>query len=230
MWMINTVIFDFDGVIADSLNSTFKWFQHAASIFGLRLPVNSTDEFKARFFEPFPEFYKFLGFDWENDQEKIYREYTSYHSAHPATLTVGIKQVINALDEIPDMKLAIVSSNIEQVLERNLELHGLRERFDLVKGVNKDDKTPLKPDPTILLQALDTLGSSLEESVYIGDQPSDVLTAHNASQRRSDGPMKTISVTTGFATREKLESMTPRADYIIDHPAEILKKLDIIRN
>jgi phosphoglycolate phosphatase-like HAD superfamily hydrolase len=228
--MINTVIFDFDGVIADSVSSIFNWFQHAASVFGIQLPIKSTHELKETFFEPFPEFYKYLGFDWENDLDRIYSEYTAYHTTHPAVLTDGIKQVINALSDTPGMKLAIVSSNIQSILERNLELHGLRGCFDLVRGVDKDDDTPLKPDPTILLEALDCLKSSLDESVYIGDQPSDVLTAFNASKKRADGPMQTISITTGFATREKLESVAPGADFVIDHPTEILEKLDLIKN
>ena len=72
----------------------------------------------------------------------------------------------------------------------------------------KDKKSPLKPDPTLLLEALDAIGSGLHESVYIGDQPSDVLTAYNASQVRNDGQMQIISVTAGFATRENWKQTT----------------------
>ncbi len=228
--MINTIIFDFDGVIADSVETIFKWFQHAASVFGIQLPIKDSGELIANFAEPFPIFYKFLGFDWENDQSKIYNEYITYHSTHPVTLINGIEQVIKNLAATPGMKLGIVSSNMQKVLEYNLEYHNLRDRFDVVIGIDKDKNSPLKPDPTLLLEALDSLGSGLQESVYIGDQPSDVLTAYNASQVRNKGRMQTISITTGFATREKLENCTPSADHIIDHPSQIPDKLEIYKN
>ena len=230
MQSINTVIFDFDGVIADSVNSIFKWFQYAASVFHIELPIQSSDDLKERFFEPFPEFYKYLGFSWENDLERIYAEYIAYHSTHSVTLINGIRSVIERLSGYPGMKLGIVSSNIQGILESNLEQHGLKDMFDVIRGVDKDDTTPLKPDPTILLETLDILKTPLNRSVYIGDQPSDVLTAYNASKTREDGPILSISVTTGFASREKLESITPRADYIIDHPSEIFEKVEFFKN
>jgi phosphoglycolate phosphatase-like HAD superfamily hydrolase len=228
--MINTVIFDFDGVIADSVDSIYQWFQHAASVFGLKLPISSTTELKENFFEPFPEFYKFLGFDWEKDLQKIYTEYIDYHFSHPVKLTAGIDSVIKDLSRNSQIKLGIVSSNMQGVLDYNLSHHGLSDRFAIVKGIDRENKSPLKPDPTILLEALDALNSSLDQSVYIGDQPSDVLTAYNASQARSDGPMQSISITTGFASRQKLEGVTPRADFIIDHPSEILEKVYNVKN
>ena len=228
--MINTVIFDFDGVIADSVDSIFKWFQHAANVFGVDLPVKSTSELKENFFEPFPEFYKFLGFDWDNDLDEIYTEYIAYHSSHPVSLINGIESLIKNLAGNPGIKLGIVSSNMQGILNQNLKHHGLCDFFDIVKGIDKDKNTPLKPDPTLLLEALDEIGSNLGQSVYIGDQPSDVLTAYNASKVRNDGQIQTVSVTTGFASREKLEAHTPKADYIIDHPAQILEKLSIYKN
>lgn len=228
--MRNAVIFDFDGVIADSVSSIYNWFQHAAGVFNIQLPINSVDELKSTFFEPFPEYYKFLGFRWEEDLDRIYHEYVKYHQNHPAILVDGIAEVIRSLANIPPIKLGIVSSNIQSLLESSLEYHGLRDCFQFVQGVDKDSTMPLKPNPTILLHTLDQMGSSVDEAVYIGDQPSDVLTAHNASQSVKNGKVLSISVTTGFADRKKLEIIDPKADYVIDHPSEILEKLDLIKN
>ncbi len=228
--MVNTVIFDFDGVIADSVGSIFKWFQHAASVFKIDLPIDSIGRLKQNFFEPYPEFYKYLGFDWDNDLDEIFKEYIQYHLTHPPELVEGIQQVIETLSDLNHLKLGIVSSNVQSVLEEGLKHHQLYDHFDVIKGVDKEEDTPLKPDPTTLLETLDFIGSSLADTVYIGDQPSDVLTAVNASNARTDGNIQTISVTTGFATRQKLEDNSPRADFVIDHPSEILEKLRIVRN
>lgn len=228
--MIKTVLFDFDGVIADSLSSIYNWFQYAAKVFDVRLPVDNLDDFADIFFEPFPEFYKHLGFNWDEDLDRIYEEYVNYHSTHPVVLVEGIDDVIKSLAAIPHIRLGIVSSNITKLLHFNLDHHKLSDCFHVVKGADKGDGKPLKPDPTLLIEALSELGSDISESVYIGDQPSDVLAAHNATQALDAGKMQMISVTTGFANRRKLEKADPRADYIIDHPLEILEKLEIPKN
>ncbi len=222
---MNTVLFDFDGVIADSLDYAFNWFGYAADKFGVDLPFEDLEGFRDSFIEPFPEFYKWLGFDWEDGREAIYDAYLEYHAAHPVGLVDGIEVVISELSRKPGVKLGIVSSNDQQVLEDNLAHHGLAGDFDVVIGVNKDLSIPLKPNPTSLLMALSQLGSSPSESVYIGDQPSDILTAQNAGKKARNGSLRTIGVTTGFSTRSRLENASPRPDHIVDHPIEILTAL-----
>ncbi|MCG8614664.1 MAG: HAD family hydrolase, partial [Desulfobacterales bacterium] len=177
---MKTVLFDFDGVIADSLDYAFNWFSFAANKFDVDLPFDDPAGFKASFIEPFPEFYKFAGFDWDNEKDAIYEAYVGYHAAHPVGLVDGIEEVISELGSDPEVKLGIVSSNDQNVLDHNLTHHGLAGYFDVVIGVTKDLSIPLKPDPTSLLMALSRLGSSPGESVYIGDQPSDILAARNA--------------------------------------------------
>jgi pyrophosphatase PpaX len=223
--MIKTALFDFDGVIANSLESYFRWFTYAASIFQVELTVATAKELKENFIEPFPNLYTYLGFDWEKDKNQIFEEYIHYFTQTHPILVDGIKPVIEELSDDPNMNIGIVSSNEREVLKSNLEFHGLTHCFDVVIGCDKQLKIPLKPDPTSLLTALDILGASLSKSIYIGDQPSDVLTAVNASNQRNSGRIKTISITTGFASREKLETTPPTADHIVDHPAEILKIL-----
>ncbi len=228
--MITTVLFDFDGVIADSLKNICQWYEHAATIFNVKLPINSPEELIENFREPYPDFYEFLGFNWKRDQQKIFEAFVDFSRKCPTKPVEGIEFVIRELANTSYIRMGIVSSNEQGVLEKHLDEFGMTNDFDIVIGVDRNLNSPLKPDPTSLLKAVDHLGASLSETVYIGDQPSDVLTARNASQVRSESQMKTISVTTGFATREKLENTDPRADFIIDHPTEILEKLDLVKN
>lgn len=222
---VRTILFDFDGVIADSLKFAFNWFGFAAEMFGINLPFNDPDGFRTAFIEPFPEFYKWLGFNWESDQDEIYRAYMQYHAHHPVTLVEGIEELLFGLSRRSAIKLGIVSSNHQQVLEDNLIYHRLAGYFDVVIGVDKDLSIPLKPDPTSLLMALSRLDASIAEWVYIGDQPSDVLTAKNAAWSMQSESFCTIAVTTGFATRLQLENANPKPDRIVDHPLEILAAL-----
>jgi len=224
--MLKAVLFDFDGVIADSVESIFGWFQHIASILGIELPVKTSDEMRENFMEPYPELYKFMGFNWERDRSRIFDEYIDYHSKGPVNLVTGIKEVIEKLSKRPDTKLGIVSSNEQQLLKKNLDYHDMAKYFDTVIGTDVNNNIPLKPDPTSLLMALDRMKASISESVYIGDQPSDVLTAHNASLVRSEKKMTTIALTTGFATKDRLNNTKPLADHIFDHPDGILDVLN----
>lgn len=224
--MLKAILFDFDGVIADSVESIFGWFQHIASILDIELPVKTTEEMRENFMEPYPDLYKFLGFNWDRDRNRIFNEYVDYHSKGPVVLVEGIKGVIETLSLQPDIKLAIVSSNEQTILDKNLDYHDMAKYFDTVIGTDTNNNVPLKPDPTSILMALDRLEIALSESVYIGDQPSDVLAAYNASLLRPKEKMLTIALTTGFATKDRLISTNPQADHILDHPADILDVLD----
>lgn len=223
---MKTILFDFDGVIADSLVFAFNWFHFAAEQFGVKLPFNDLEKFRTAFIEPYPEFYKWLGFDWTNDKNAIYRAYMTYHSENTLSLIDGIEDVLSELGRRPDIKLGIVSSNLQEILERSLDRHHIADQFDVVIGAGGDHSIPLKPDPTSLLMALSHLNAPLSDSVYIGDQPSDVLTAHNASLIAESGSMQTIAIATGFASRNELEKALPRPDHIVDNPWELLNVLE----
>lgn len=200
--MITTILFDFDGVIGDSLKNIYRWFNHAASVFNINLPIHSVEEIKEQFLEPFPEFYKYLGFDWDKDQRSIYHEYINYHEANRVNLVEGIEDVIQTLSSNGDYSLGIVSSNEQQLIDRTLEAHGISHYFDIVIGTDKNGTLPFKPDPTTLLTAMRFLGTAPSQTVYIGDQPTDMLTAQNASQTLGTGSITTVAITTGFASRQ----------------------------
>jgi HAD superfamily hydrolase (TIGR01549 family) len=59
-----------------------------------------------------------------------------------------------------------------------------------------------KPDPEMILKAIDTLGLDPKEVVYIGDMVIDIETAKNAKVR-------SIAITTGSSSREELEALSP---------------------
>ena len=72
---------------------------------------------------------------------------------------------------------------------------------------------PLKPDPTVLLEVIRSLGFQPSECAYIGDSDVDMLTARNA------GASLAIGVSWGYRSRELL--VDSGADCIADTAPDI---------
>jgi phosphoglycolate phosphatase len=76
-------------------------------------------------------------------------------------------------------QVAAVSNNSQPAVTAYLERRGLQ--LDAVVGRASADPLLLKPSPHLVLRALDTLGAPADESVLVGDSPSDVIAAREAS-------------------------------------------------
>jgi phosphoglycolate phosphatase len=72
---------------------------------------------------------------------------------------------------------------------------------------------PLKPDPAMTLHVMEKLHLAAEETLFVGDSGVDMMTAKNAG-------LTAVGVSWGFRDREELQ--TAGADYMINHPKELL--------
>ncbi len=221
--MLELIIFDFDGVIADSFPDQFNWFKHIATMLRKDFPYNSPAEFSKVYREPiYPDMYTFLGFDWEKEKGIIWKEYHEYKAKSEIGIFKGIDEVIMQLSE--GHKLAIASSNMQVAITRQLQKHGLDKRFSTIIGKEdlpiEDDRPLIKPHPACILKALDATGYSSQESIYIGDQPADILAAKVVAIFRQY-PVPIIAVNYGYtAQKERLLALNP--DYFAEEPAQIL--------
>jgi 2-phosphoglycolate phosphatase len=91
-----------------------------------------------------------------------------------------------------------------------LERFGLLPYFDHVQGT---DGFPAKPNPDVIFKALEGLGASAEECLFVGDSPADIEAAQRAG-------VKSCAVTYGYGKREELAKWQP--DYWADQLAELL--------
>ena len=85
------------------------------------------------------------------------------------------------------------------------------DTFDLVIG--KRDDTPAKPDPALILLALESLNLSPEQCLFVGDSGMDMAAAVNAGA-------VPVGVLWGFRPLEEL--IENGACHIVNHPDEIL--------
>ena len=115
------------------------------------------------------------------------------------------------------VKFAVASNKYQQGTE--LLVERFFGEYDFVRILGQREGKPIKPDPQIILEAMEGIeGIRLEEVLYCGDSDVDMQTGINAGVR-------TIGVTWGFRTREELESHSPFT--VIDNAREII---DITQN
>ena len=93
------------------------------------------------------------------------------------------------------------------------------KNIDLVVG--SVDNRPNNPAPDGAFYAIETLGSNRENTIFVGDADTDILTAKNAG-------LKSIGVLWGFRDREIIEEKG--AEYIVETVNDLEKLLISLKN
>lgn len=121
--------------------------------------------------------------------------------------------MLDTLKELKEdrYKLAVVSNKMDFITQKIIK-HYFGDLFDFVTGGRDDIK--LKPNPNVIYYALEKLGVSSDEAIYVGDSYGDYKTSQNAN-------IKSIIVTYGFRSRKFLSSKG--VETLIDSPKELLK-------
>ncbi len=126
---------------------------------------------------------------------------------HAATMVYpGVAQVLAKLGGRKSTATTKGTPTTRLVLER----FGLLSYFDHVQGT---DGFPAKPNPDVIFKALEGLGASGKDCLFVGDSPADMEAAHRAG-------VKSCAVTYGYGKREELAKWQP--DYWAADLAELL--------
>ena len=121
----------------------------------------------------------------------------------------GIMELLLDLNRF-NYKIAIVSNKYDMAV-KNLSKTYFGNLIPVAIGETSVIKR--KPAPDSIFEAVKELGSELNRTVFVGDSETDVRTAKNAG-------IPCIGVTWGFRCREVLRF--EGADYLIDTPKELL--------
>lgn len=213
----NTVIFDLDGTLMDTLEDLanavneilrrhgypVRTIQHVRRIVGNGLRQTLT-----------------LCLPEGTDVEVIDRllpEFASFYQDHCQIKTKPYDGIEDTLRELcaRGYKLAIVSNKRDEAV-KTLNEECFREYVKVAIGENESAGIRKKPAPDTVYQALEELGSKKEQAIYVGDSEVDKKTADNAE-------LPCISVDWGFRDREELEKLKPA--YLISTPEELLEIL-----
>lgn len=215
---IKCAVFDLDGTLLNTLDTIHHYLNLTLEKYNL--PHVSLDETRAMVGDGARLLISRAMGEAAADRElydRVFRDYNAAYNADPYYLTEpydGIPELLGRLLG-QGITLAVLSNKPDTAVKLAVE-HFFSGLFTAVQG--GVDTTPLKPDPTALLNMLSALGFTPDETAYIGDSEPDVLTAKNA------GVAFPIAVTWGFRTSEQLVSAG--ATKLINHPSEIKTDAD----
>ena len=206
---ITTVIFDFDGTMADTndliIESWQQVFRHVTGKDG------DLDKIKTSFGEALDEtMEKWFG-DRKDECLKLYRDFQQSIFLEKITLFPGIRELLTKL-KADGYKVAVATSRKKTSTLAALEKFELFDMLDAV--VTCDDVTMHKPHPETVLATLAKLGSKPEESVMIGDSIYDIMCGKNAGVR-------TIFVNWAVASCSPEKKAACPPDFTVDSPEEI---------
>lgn len=215
MQEITTIVFDMDGTVLNTLEDLTVSMNYVLDRFNM--PGHRLEEYRLFFGNGVKEALRLslpegASADIIDEMMVVFKEHYDAHCLDRTRPYDGIVDVMRQLKE-KGYRLAIVSNKIDSAVKE------LNDRFfaDYVDtalgektGINR------KPAPDMVDAALKEMGSTKEESIYIGDSEVDLMTARNSK-------LPCISVLWGF--RDKKYLIEQGADCFADRPEDIIRIL-----
>ncbi|MFT3893290.1 MAG: HAD family hydrolase [Anaerolineales bacterium] len=200
------ILFDFDGVLADTLDDMLNFAQAVCMELGIdRIPTPA--DLDALETMSFVEYGKQLGFPPALADEFASRCLRRFvERTHPPKMFNGMAQVFERL--AVRNTLAIVTGNTTRAVENFLVENGIRQYVSAIFAVDQPGSKGEK-----ILKAKTQLARTNEAVYYIGDAVSDIQVARQVSA-------KSVAVSWGHQSLNKLVKAKP--DHIVHSPQEII--------
>lgn len=213
--MINTIVFDLDGTLLNTLEDLKDSVNFALERQGY--PLRNLNEIRS-----------FVGNGIRLLMERAvpenipaetfeicFKDFCDYYKIHMEDKTAPYDGINDMLTNIKKagFKTAIVTNKADFAAQ-DLCKRMFGENIDFVVG-SSDDR-PNKPAPDGVFYALEKLDSKIENTVFVGDADTDILTAKNAN-------LPSIGVLWGFRDREVIEEAG--AEYIVESVNDLEKLL-----
>ena len=212
---VNTIIFDLDGTLLDTLDDLTISVNHCMDQF--HFPLHSRDQVRNMVGNGIWLLMERALPQGRNtpEYEACVQEFSSYYKEHMLDHTVpfkGIGPLLSGLSK-HGYKMAIVSNKFDAAVK------GLcRDFFSkyISVAIGESPTVAKKPAPDTVFQAIRELGADPKQCLYVGDSEVDIQTAKNAG-------IPCISVSWGFKSREFL--LEHHASVIVSSPQELLDEI-----
>jgi pyrophosphatase PpaX len=208
---INTLLFDLDGTLLNSLPMIGSTFRHTFDQLGI--PWGNGEILKTVGL-PLRD----VAVEYAHERaEEFLTVYGQYQSDVQESMLKAYPGTIETLEKLHDngYRLGLVTSKRRSSTMDGLAISGLGPHLEVI--VTVDDISQPKPHPEPVLKALELMELSPLEAIYVGDSWYDILTGKNAG-------VLTIGVTWGMATWDELHNQLP--DYIVNTWDELLATVD----
>jgi pyrophosphatase PpaX len=206
-----TFLFDLDGTIIDSIELILRSYRHTMELHRCNEPAPPDDMWLAGLGTPLWAQFGQITADKE-EIERMVETYRKYNLTHHDALVKPYEGVVDEIRRIKGvgLRLGVVTSKLRDGAMRGIRISGLDEAFDIVVGC--DDVTHAKPHPEPVLKAVEELGVSKNETVFVGDS------RHDMECGRAAG-VKTAAVLWGPFDRSNLQDTAP--DYWLEKPRDL---------
>jgi len=207
---MNILIFDYDGVIVDSLEIFMEKVITACKKHGSN-QVNTKEDFLNLFDDNLYVNLIERGISKETIPKLIEDFLIGLKEQRKIKLFNGIEEMLQKLSK--GNKIIIITSNLTNVVEDSLKLKNI-DCFEEVIGADKE---------TSKVKKIETIKSKYKcnEYFYIGDTKGDIIEGKKAD-------IKTIAITWGWHNEDKLKEESP--DYIISTPDELVNLFESLKN
>jgi pyrophosphatase PpaX len=211
---LQTVLFDLDGTLIDSIRLILDSYHH--TLRQHNLPPRTDEDWLRGVGTPLAVQFS----DWHKSPEILeamiatYREYNVKHHDSMVTVYPGVVEAVREI-KARGLQTGLVTSKNRAGALRGLRLVGLEALMDVL--VCADEVTNPKPHPEPVEKAVTLLGSDRAGTVYVGDS------IHDMHAGRAAG-VKTAAAMWGPFGRNHLESARP--DYWLETPQDLVRLMD----
>ncbi len=155
----------------------------------------------------------------EEHAEELLRVYREHNARTHDDRLQAFPETAETLEWLAErgLRLGVVTSKIQGMARRGLDLFDLARFFDVV--VAGDDVSIHKPDPHPLIVAAEALGVAIESCAYVGDSVHDMAAARGAG-------CVAIGATWGIGSRQELAEAG--AEYVVDGIAELRGIVEVL--
>lgn len=208
--MIDTVIFDLDGTLVDSLEDLADTVNLLLKKRGY--PTHELDQYRCFVGDGVIKLLeRALPLEHQGDVMTLKKEFDLVYGQNCLNKTKpypGISELINQLSD-SDVNLAIVTNKPQEHAVKITKAL-FPNRFKYVFG--NSVRHPKKPDPCLTNLVINLFDVKKNMVIYVGDSDVDIQTAKNAK-------VKSIGVSWGFRGAKELKAC--QADYIVENANEI---------
>ena len=209
-----TVIFDLDGTLVDTVTDVTRGVNHALERMGF--PSRSVEQVKKAVGPGKEEFIRNI-FPDEDDPDmdtflSLFRDFYWEHCLDETVLYSGMKDVLTQLREL---NLAVASNKPNRFTIKILEGLGVREWFTVILG--PEDVLHAKPHPEMIIKLIERVEGKPSQTLLVGDTDMDIRAGRGAG-------IGVCGVRYGYGQIDDMERLSP--DFFIDSPEELLSILD----
>ena len=209
---IKSIIFDWNGVITDSLQFDYSIFLEEIKNSKVKTPKTLKfyrTLYDGNIFDKLTE----LGIEFHKDGDRVYKE-LFIKGLSRAPIFRGMKKVLDNLHE--KYKIAMITSNYSTTVAKFNEKHRISHLFDMIltSDVNRYKEEKIK-------MFLKKFSLEKEDVVFVGDTVGDIKACKNSG-------IRIIAVTWGYQKKSHLKKAKP--DFIASKPQDIAKILEKMEN